>query len=107
MTPNGEALYSVLIENGLKLLNACETCQGTFTRTRQTTTKFEKSVLDYVMVTPDLCEKLVSMEIDESKKFTPYRRLKNTKKFSDHNAIIFKMKFPKCYDDVKEPRQSV
>ena len=52
----------------------------------------EKSVLDYVCITKDISDLLLSMYVDEKKMYTPWRKLKRGKKYTDHNAILLTMK---------------
>ena len=47
----------------------------------------ELSVLDYVFVSTYLYQQVKSMLIDEQQLFTPWRKLKKGKRFSDHRAI--------------------
>ena len=72
--------------------NSLNKCTGTWTRTRNSKNKFEKSVIDYVMMSKELEENLINMHIDEEKEFCPYSARKNKKgkkiTHSDHNAII-------------------
>ena len=74
----------------LKMLNSSEICTGVFTRTNNKN-KDEKSVLDYMFISSELEKGAKSLRIDEKKDFTPWRRLKSGKRFSDHNAMILPM----------------
>ena len=64
---------------------------------------------DYVFVTHDLYEMLISMDIDESKSVTPYRKLKTSCRFSDHNAILFtfEVNSQNALGSFKDSRQTV
>ena len=83
----------------MKLLNSFKSCIGTFTRIHKYRQEIEKSVLEYVFVSSDLEKHFISMLIDESKDFTPWRKLKSGKRFSDHCAI-------KCSINLKSLEQA-
>ena len=76
------------------ILNSLRCCKGVFTRIKNTNAD-EKSVLDYVCTTNDLSKLVKDITIDEEKINTPWRSLRNGKKYSDHSAILVKMSFPK------------
>ena len=63
--------------------------------------KKELSVIDYIFVSPDLKQFCKSMTIDEQRLFTPWRKLKAHKRYSDHNAIKFQLDL-----GVKKPNKS-
>ena len=87
MSPNGKLLHALMMKYNLSLLNSSEVCNGLFTRTRDCQSRKELSVLDYVFVSTDLYQQVKSMLIDEQLLFTPWRKLKKGKRFSDHRAI--------------------
>jgi hypothetical protein len=59
---NGRKLLNFVNNNGLVMLNKDKSiCSGTFTRI----TPVSSSILDYVLVTPDLTKEVVRMAIDE------------------------------------------
>ena len=59
---NGRKLLNFVDNNGLVMLNKDKSiCSGTFTRI----TPVSSSILDYVLVTPDLTKEVVSMAVDE------------------------------------------
>ena len=87
MSRNGKLLCDLVQKYNLYLLNSPKVCSGVFTRTRQCNGKQEISVLDYVFVTSDIHEQVRSMEIDEKNFFTPWRKLRKGRRFSDHHAI--------------------
>ena len=91
MSKNGELLFDMFNNYNIKLLNFSKFCTGTFTRSQKYKQETEKSVLEYVFVSTDLEKHFISMHIDESKDFTPWRKLKSSKRFSDHCAIKFSM----------------
>ena len=87
MSNNGEQLFELCNKYNLKLMNASEHCAGVFTRIHKCKQTIEKSVLDFVFISSDLEEYFNSMQIDEEKHFTPWRHLKDGKRYSDHCAI--------------------
>ena len=91
MSKSGKILFSLFQKYNLCLLNSSDICQGTFTRIHECNKRIETSVLDYVFVSDDLQQHVVSMVIDEEKQFTPWRKLKASKRFSDHCAIRFQV----------------
>ena len=87
----GKMLFSLFQKYNLCLLISSDICQGTFTRIHQCNKRIETSVLDHVLVSDDLQQHVVSMLTDEQKQFTPWRKLKASKRFSDHCAIRFQV----------------
>ena len=71
MSKNGEILAELVDKNALVVANGIvEKCQGVITRQRNTEDgRCEKSVIDIVLITPDLEEDLMSIKIDEERKF--------------------------------------
>ena len=88
---NGEKLFNLFCKYDLTLLNTLDFCEGAHTRIHRYKSRIEKSILDYVFVSSDLKENVISMCIDEQKQFTPWRNLKSGKRFSDHCAIKFQL----------------
>ena len=70
MTDNGQSLYKVLTDYNMTVLNALDTCSGTFTRIKNKSSD-KKSVIDYAFTSNDLVPFLKSMATDESKEITP------------------------------------
>ena len=66
-----------------------------------------RSVLDYVIVSSNLSDKIQSMTIDEGKLFTPWRNLQRGKRFTDHNAIIFELQCKRSKGNDKSNRKVV
>ena len=91
MSKNGELLFDMSNKYNMKVLNSSKFCTGTFTRIHKYKQEIEKSALEYVFVSSDLEKHFISMHIDESKDFTLWRKLKSSKRFSDHCAIKFSM----------------
>ena len=100
MSDNGEELFKLCNKYNLKLMNACEHCEGVFTRIHKYKQTIEKSVLDYVVISSDLEEYFTSMQIDKEKHFTPLHSLKHGKRYSDHCAIKFCMTM-KAFEKIK------
>ena len=109
MSPNGKFLNDIIENSSLKVLNTHKNSKGIFTRVQKNLGRVERSVLDYVFVTHDLYEMLISMYIDESKSVTPYRKLKTSCRFSDHNAILFtfEVNSQNALGSFKDSRQTV
>ena len=72
ISTNGQLLKEVTGEHGLCVANTLNKCTGTWTRTRNSKNKFEKSVIDYAIMSKELEENLINMHIDEEKEFCPY-----------------------------------
>ena len=72
-------------------VNSLSLCNGVFTRANNNNPD-EKSVLDHVCITKDISDLLLRMYVDEKKLYTPWRKLKRRKKYTDHNAILLTMK---------------
>ena len=94
MSKNGEILAEIVDRNALVVANGIvEKCEGVITRQRNTADgRCEKSVIDIVLLTQDLEEDLMSMKIDEEKKFVLTKIVKKKngevkKTESDHNII--------------------
>ena len=79
MFKSGKMLFSLFQKYNLCLLNSSDICQGIFTRILQCNKRIETSLLDYVFVSDDLQQHVVSMVTDEQKQFTPLRKLKASK----------------------------
>jgi hypothetical protein len=96
ITPNGRLLAAVIERQNLFIVNGSTKCSGLITRIRKTKTNVEKSVIDIVLISSDLIETLVGLEIDETRKhvLTRMRKTKNgySKKESDHNVLVTKFK---------------
>ena len=109
MNPNGKFLNEIIINSSMKVLNTHKNSKGTFTRVQKNLGRVERSVLDYVSVTHDLYEMSISMDIDESKSVTPYRKLKTSCRFSDYNAILFtfEVNSQNALGSFKDSRQTV
>ena len=109
MSPNDKFLNGIIENSSLKVLSTHKNSKGIFTRVRRNLGRVERSVLGCVFVTHDLYEMLISMDIDEFKSVTPYRKLKTSCRFSDHNAILFtfEVNSQNALDSFKDSRQTV
>ena len=75
MCKNIELLFDLFNNYNMKLLNSSKSCIGTFTQIHKYRQEIEKSVLEYVFVSSELEKHFISMQIDESKDFTPWHKL--------------------------------
>ena len=66
-TENGKLLLDILERHNLTVVNAMDICDGAITRERRTTTRIEKSVLDYIIVCSIMKEYARRMVIDEKR----------------------------------------
>ena len=69
MSANGKLLCDIIDKYNLCVVNARRLCKGVFTRVNNENSG-KKSVLDYVIVSSNLSDNIVSMAIDEGKPFT-------------------------------------
>ena len=68
----------------------------------------EKSDIDYTFSNYDFLPNIVSFEVDEGKKFTPWRQKKKGKIFSDHNAMGIQFKVSrKSHNNVEKRNDHV
>jgi hypothetical protein len=94
ISKNGEILAEIVEKNGLIVANGLtEKCQGVITRQRTTEDgRCERSVIDFVLVSADLVESIISLKIDEERtnvltKITKTKKAGVKKTESDHNII--------------------
>ena len=107
MSDNGQYLYKMITNYDLTVLNALDTCSGTFTRIKNKDPD-EQSVIDYAITSNDLVPFLKSMAIYESRKITPWRKLKHGKCFTDHNTFLMKLEIPQYTQHKKVgPRETL
>ena len=92
---NGKLLLQVIQNQDLQVLNFHSKCIGKWTHVIRTTGA--ASVLDYIMTSENLTNKLQEITIDEDCLFCPFWVKKKKQQFSDHNAIIpkFRIKYRK------------
>ena len=107
MSPNGAILASIVERQNLVVVNGSSICQGVITRRRVTKNRTEESAIDVVLVSKDMAETLVKMEIDEARKYVLTKVTKTKKGYkvqeSDHNTILteFNLKLKVNEDDNK------
>ena len=88
--------------------NGINTCKGTITRQRQTRTRNERSLIDLVLLSSDVMDHLVNIEVDEARKYvlTKVVKKKNGIRLQkiDHNPILteFALKMETSKDDTKQ-----
>ena len=91
MSENGKALFDIIENENLVLVNSTDKCLGTITRYRKTTKKTEIAVLDFFILCRRLYEMLLQMTIDEDRihVLTKYSTKNGVKKVvvSDHNPM--------------------
>ena len=84
---NGKELLKVFDETNLTVLNRSDICTGKITR--QNKKGDEKSAIDFVTASSEICKWFEKMTIDEE----GLMRVKG-KNESDHNTIVFHMNIP-------------
>ena len=87
VSKGGKILMEMVRKQGLKIANASEKCQGTWTRTDGT----KKSILDYVILDREDEELIKEMIIDEGRERTPSHYENGRRIFTDHYTISLKM----------------
>ena len=106
-SPNGTILANIVERHNLIVGNGRDTCQGTITRQRTTSTRSEKSVIDLILFSSDMLQHLVNIYVDEARKYvlTKVVKKKNGVKMqeSDHNPIVaeFSLKVNQTKEDDK------
>ena len=66
---NGQLLMEVVNRNSLIVVNSTSKCFGTITRLRKTKHSDEKSAIDFFIVCQRFFKLIISLEIDEERKF--------------------------------------
>ena len=89
---NGAKLAEIVERQQLTVVNGTSMCSGVITRTRKTKERTEQSAIDMVIVSSDMVQNIVKMDIDEDRKHVLTKVTKTKKgvkvKESDHNVII-------------------
>ena len=84
--------HALFVANGVK-----EKCTGVITRKRSTIEGLEVSAIDFVILSHEMVSNLVSLNIDEDKKFSLTSLTKTKKgteiKESDYNTLITQFTF--------------
>jgi hypothetical protein len=94
-TPNGAALAGVVKRNALIVINGLNKgVKGAVTRRRITVNSREESIIDFVMISPDLLNEFEEMVVDEEKNYALTKIIKRKANTvmtqSDHNVMISK-----------------
>ena len=92
-SPNGAVLAGIIKRHALVVANSLKgKSSGVITRNRTTVDGDEKSTIDFVIISSDMVDKVVSVKIDEDKTncLTSITKSKNGTRVikSDHNTII-------------------
>ena len=95
MSSNGIILSGIIERHGLIVANGlAQKSSGVITRKRSTIHRTEASAIDFVCISSDMQESLVSIQIDEERKhvLTSFTKRKNCPKRheSDYNSIVTK-----------------
>ena len=94
--PNGQLLLDLIERKTLVLVNGTDKCAGVITRMRVKNGKVEQSVIDYFLVCQSFYNLIISMIVDEERKFvltTFSKYIGGTKLVkSDHNIVYLKVK---------------
>lgn len=96
ISPNGRILANIVERQMLVVGNGTDMCRGTITRKRVTKHRLEQSAFDIILLSVDMLDNLVDIEIDENRKYVLTKVIKNKKSLkvqeSDHNPIISEFK---------------
>ena len=108
ISPNGIVLSGIIDRHALIVANGLtQKCIGLITRKRSTVLGTEESIIDFVCISSDMMDCLVSIQVDENRnhvltgftktKFGPKRHE------SDHNSIVtkFNLRWKKIVKPVK------
>ena len=78
MSPNGVILSGIIERHGLVVANGLtQKRTGVITRRRDTIVRTEESVIDFVIVSSDMADDLVTIQIDEKRKKCSHKFYKN------------------------------
>ena len=92
VTFGGKLIHKLLSTEKYSLLNNSGKCSGgPFTRVDPSDSKI-KSCLSLVIVSNGLEEYVEELVIDENRRFTPHRAIRNKLVFTDHYSLILKFK---------------
>ena len=106
-TQNGAALAGVVERNALVVLNSLNTgVKGAVTRRRITVNSIEESIIDFVMISPDLLGEFEELIVDEQKDYalTKISKRKDNTEIhqSDHNVMITKFSMNWAKDETEK-----
>jgi len=106
ITHGGKMLRKLIKERDLQVINGTEKCTGLWTRIN-TRKKDEKSILDYVITSRKMTEKIQSMHIDEGL-YVPTRYKSGVAVETDHKPITVVINTGQCKEeDSNQPKQAV
>ena len=95
---NGKMLLELIDHTDMVMMNATERCEGIWTRVNSQN-EHERSILDYVLVSPRLATQVTDMVIDESED----HRLRSPKTKTDHNTITINLNVK--FDKITVPKE--
>ena len=105
MSPNGHILAQIVERHMLVVGNGADICTGTITRKRVTKNRVEQSAIDIILFSSDMLDSLVSLDIDENRKYVLTKVINNKKGLriqeSDHNPIVTEFKL-----QIKRPKEA-
>ena len=106
-TQNGAALAGVVERNALVVLNSLNTgVKGAVTRRRVTVNSIEESIIDFVMISPDLLGEFEELIVNEQKDYalTKISKRKDNTEIhqSDHNVMITKFSMNWAKDETEK-----
>jgi hypothetical protein len=108
VTFGGKLIHKLLSTEKYSLINNSETCSGgPFTREDPSNSNI-KSCLSLVIVSNGLEEYVEELVIDEKRRFTPHRAIRNKLVFTDHYSLILKFKdIPQKVKTYKDKNRTV
>ena len=96
---NGKRLKELIDEYELKVLNIQLGTEGKWTRIQRKGDIINRSIIDYIITTPETSKMFGKVVVDEEKMITPYRTTKQGENqrivFSDHCAITTHLQIEK------------
>ena len=106
MSPNGKILAGIIERHALVVANGIKgKSKGVITRHRNTRSNSEESAIDFVIISSDLTNALVSLHIDDERKSVltsiTHTRKGIVKHESDHNSILTQINIK--WEKKKEP----
>ena len=97
----GKHLMSIVEDENLILMNANDKCTGCYTRIDPRNGGV--STIDLVIINQYLQNDIIDMNIDEKGEYKPANYTAKSKKITDHNTIISKLKIAKTCQSKPEP----
>ena len=103
VSKSGKNFNKMIEKNKLIVLNAVDSCVGTWTREEGGS----KSVLDYVVIDQEDERAVVDVKIDEEKEYAPVNLGENLGVTSDHNAILTKLNWLVETENIKKAPRTI